>query len=353
MIGTVTKVRPGLYLGGADIAADRAALEVLGITHVLNCAGTDCGDYGAGRFEYLELQLRDKASEQIDAFFYPCYHFLTTALCSGGNVLVHCLRGVSRSATILLSYLILHEHCPYLSAVAALKVLRPCISPNLGYQRRLQAWSNRVLSPSVVPFVRVYEAGYIGSVACMRLFEAEKENFGLDARVTTVIHKENRVWIWVGDANNRPFLSAAEELVGNLQRFEGVTSGPIWVEKGKEPELFWQDFRPFYANFPSSPYLSSPQNDRFLAPITPARSLPAPCFYIYPDLVPYSHIDDRDITADGLILHYRPDLSQLWVYIGPSFEPDILSDDDYVSMVQRRSESPSVVSVSSQELLNS
>lgn len=348
MMETVTQVRPGLYLGGADIAGNKAALEALEITHILNCARPDCDNYWTGRFVYLDLWLKDKASEPIDALFYSCYHFLTAALCSGGHVLIHCLRGVSRSVTILLSFLILQERCPYPSALVALQALRPCVCPNLGYQRRLQAWSDRLLSP-IVPFVRVYQAGYIGSRAYMRLVEAEKGSFSLDERVAIVIHSEKWAFLWVGGASSEPFLSAAEALISNLQRFEGLKSAPIYTGKDRESELFWQDFRPFHADFPS-PYLPNPQNDRFLVPFTSPSSSSAACFYIYPDIVPYSHIAQRDIAADRLILHFNPNSQELNVYIGPAFEPDILSASDYVSMVQSRSGRPRVVSVTEKEL---
>ena len=341
---SVTKVRPQLYLGGEEIAKDKATLRALEITHILNCAATDCDNYWA-ELVYLGLPLRDKSSEPIDAFFYPCYRFISAAISSGNSVLIHCLRGVSRSSTILLSYLILQEHCPYHNAFEALRTLRPCVNPNLGYQRRLQVWSDRLLNPQLVLFPRVYQAGYIGNKSCMRLQETETGDCGLDPRLVTVVHSEARIWIWKADGSNRDFLSAAEELVEDLQRFEEA-SRLIIVQKDCEPELFWQDFSP---HRPSSPY-PSPHNDRFLTPMEPVNILSESCFYIYPDIISYSHISKSDIAEDSLVLHYRPALGQLLAYTGGSFQPDLLSSSEYIHMIQSSIGALNALNISFEEL---
>lgn len=340
----VTKVRPQLYLGGVEIAKDKSALKALEITYILNCAIADCDNYWAEELVYLDLPLKDKSSEPIDAFFYPCYRFISAAISSGNSVLIHCLRGVSRSSTILLSYLILQEHCPYQKALEALRTLRPCVSPNLGYQRRLQVWSDRLLNPRLVLFPRVYLAGYIGNKPCMRLREAETGDCGLDPRLITVVHSDARIWIWKAD--NKDFQPAAEELVEDLQRFEGAST-LIIAQKDSEPELFWQDFSP---HRPSNPYHFSPINDRFLTPMASADCKSEFSFYIYPDIISYSHISKSDIAEDSLVLHYCPALGQILAYVGGAFEPDLLSSSDYIHMVQSRIGVLNVVNISLEEL---
>ena len=59
------------------------------------------------------------------------------ALSSGGKVLVHCYAGVSRSATIVIAYLILEHNLGCLEATALVKRQRPEVFPNAGFQRQL------------------------------------------------------------------------------------------------------------------------------------------------------------------------------------------------------------------------
>ena len=96
-----------LYLGGDYIAQDRESFEKYGITHVVNCAA----DYSANYFEnegviYKSYHLKDHVRENIECLFYDAIQFMQDARDKGGKVFVHCVQGVSRSATICLSYII-------------------------------------------------------------------------------------------------------------------------------------------------------------------------------------------------------------------------------------------------------
>lgn len=57
-----------------------------------------------------------------------------------GCVLVHCHAGVSRSATVVIAYLMQEKDLTFDQAFSFASKKRPVIFPNMGFQRQLQEW---------------------------------------------------------------------------------------------------------------------------------------------------------------------------------------------------------------------
>ncbi|XP_043938995.1 dual specificity protein phosphatase 26 isoform X2 [Protopterus annectens] len=138
------EVWPGLYLGDQDIAADRHELRRLGITHILNA----CHSRWRGGPEYYEgmpityngIEAHDSPTFDMSVHFYPAADFVHQAL-KQGKVLVHCAVGVSRSATLVLAYLMIHHNMTLVEAIKTVKDHRGII-PNRGFLRQLVALDN-------------------------------------------------------------------------------------------------------------------------------------------------------------------------------------------------------------------
>ncbi|MBN3296921.1 dual specificity protein phosphatase 26 [Amia ocellicauda] len=134
------EVWPGLYIGDQDIAADRRELTKLGITHILNCAHTKWRG-GAEHYEgmnitYHGIEAHDSPTFDMSVNFYPAAEFIHKALNSGGKILVHCAVGVSRSATLVLAYLMIRQNMTLVEAIKTVKDHRGII-PNRGFLRQL------------------------------------------------------------------------------------------------------------------------------------------------------------------------------------------------------------------------
>lgn len=146
---------------------DKFGLYQLGITHVLNashgklcCKGSD--DFYGTTVKYYGVPANDLPTFDLSPYFYPAAEFIHQALTSGGTasrfseddtnlsfhyicfclfwlsgkVFVHCAVGVSRSAALVLAYLMIHHHLSLLSSIRCVQQKR-WIFPNRGFLQQL------------------------------------------------------------------------------------------------------------------------------------------------------------------------------------------------------------------------
>ncbi|KAH6842907.1 protein-tyrosine phosphatase-like protein [Chaetomium sp. MPI-CAGE-AT-0009] len=57
------------------------------------------------------------------------------------NVLVHCRKGISRSATIIVAYLMRTRRQPLDAALASVKAIRPRVRPTPNFREQLAVWA--------------------------------------------------------------------------------------------------------------------------------------------------------------------------------------------------------------------
>uniref|UniRef100_A0A183F1X3 TYR_PHOSPHATASE_2 domain-containing protein n=1 Tax=Heligmosomoides polygyrus TaxID=6339 RepID=A0A183F1X3_HELPZ len=95
------------------------------------------------RFEVLKIQLSDCSSSDISSHFATTNRFIHAARMKHAAVLVHCLAGVSRSATVVAAYLITACDMSFLSALSLIAKKRPVINPNFGFRMQLCTYADR------------------------------------------------------------------------------------------------------------------------------------------------------------------------------------------------------------------
>uniref|UniRef100_K3WQS2 protein-tyrosine-phosphatase n=1 Tax=Globisporangium ultimum (strain ATCC 200006 / CBS 805.95 / DAOM BR144) TaxID=431595 RepID=K3WQS2_GLOUD len=141
-------VLPGqLFVGSFGAANNRDALQTHGISHVL-CVSPTLPLVFPDAFTYLRIAVADLPSVRISESFSMALDFIDSALLDGGCVLVHCFAGKSRSATLVLAYLIARKQMRLEAALALLQALRPQVQPNSGFLAELALWEQQQLQQS-------------------------------------------------------------------------------------------------------------------------------------------------------------------------------------------------------------
>ncbi|NXA28927.1 DS13B phosphatase, partial [Ibidorhyncha struthersii] len=140
----VDQVWPNIYLGDAWAARSKTTLQSLNITHILNAAdgpysiNTGAKYYKDLQIEYYGVEAFDDPSFDLSIFFYDAANFIGKALnTSGGKVFVHCAMGVSRSASLVLAFLMIHENMTLVDALKTVSAHRD-ICPNSGFLSQLR-----------------------------------------------------------------------------------------------------------------------------------------------------------------------------------------------------------------------
>ncbi|KAM9804183.1 dual specificity phosphatase 29-like [Neosynchiropus ocellatus] len=142
----VNQVWPSIYIGDEKTALERPGLRELGITHVLNAAEGKWNNVLTGPDYYCDMNVRyfgveadDKPTFNISQFFGSAAHFIHEALSLPENkILVHCVMGRSRSATLVLAYLMMKHNLTVVDAIEHVRQRR-CILPNHGFLKQLRA----------------------------------------------------------------------------------------------------------------------------------------------------------------------------------------------------------------------
>ncbi|XP_062269838.1 dual specificity phosphatase 29-like [Platichthys flesus] len=148
----VNEVWPNVYIGDEQTAKDKSNLRGLGITHVLNAAeGTwNNVDTGAGYYTDMDVVYYGVVAEDVQTFdlsqyFFSAARFIEETLKNPQNkLLVHCVMGRSRSATLFLAYLMICEGMTVVDAVEHVKRRRRII-PNWGFLKQLRELDTHLL----------------------------------------------------------------------------------------------------------------------------------------------------------------------------------------------------------------
>ena len=134
--------------GGNYANNNPAILKYIGITHVLNMAielKPNANMIAEGRIKYKHIMADDSINYNMRFHFEEAFRFIDDAVRTNGKVLVHCMMGISRSATIVIGYLMSRHKMSLNDAFVLVKRKRPAIQPNPTFMRLLQQYEYELL----------------------------------------------------------------------------------------------------------------------------------------------------------------------------------------------------------------
>ncbi|KAL4235099.1 Dual specificity protein phosphatase 22 [Mactra antiquata] len=139
----MNKIITGIYVGNFRDAKDIEKLNENNITHILSIH-----DYAKPLHEdkkYLCINASDTPQQSLTEYFEECIEFIHKARLEKGNVLVHCLAGVSRSVTVTAAYIMTVTKLGWRDSINAIRGARSVANPNFGFQKQLQVYENEGL----------------------------------------------------------------------------------------------------------------------------------------------------------------------------------------------------------------
>lgn len=134
-----THIIDNIYLGSAFNAASYYTLKELNIKKVVNVT-QEISQYYADDFEYKTYKLYDNNLDDITNFLEDAYNYITM---TDDNILVHCYMGSSRSATIVVYYLMKKYNMSLEESIEYVKTRRNIVNLTTKFKEELNIVGNQ------------------------------------------------------------------------------------------------------------------------------------------------------------------------------------------------------------------
>uniref|UniRef100_A0A8C0VG09 Dual specificity phosphatase 16 n=1 Tax=Cyanistes caeruleus TaxID=156563 RepID=A0A8C0VG09_CYACU len=161
-----TRILPHLYLGCQRDVLNKELMQQNDIGYVLNASNTCPKPDFIPESHFLRVPVNDSFCEKILPWLDKSVDFIEKAKASNGCVLVHCLAGISRSATIAIAYIMKRMDMSLDEAYRFVKEKRPTISPNFNFLGQLLDFEKKIKNQSGQP----------GHISKLKLLHLEKSS---------------------------------------------------------------------------------------------------------------------------------------------------------------------------------
>ncbi|RDB22761.1 Dual specificity protein phosphatase 1B [Hypsizygus marmoreus] len=138
-----------LFLGNILAARSSRSLTERRITHILSvCTDEIPAELPASGICHMRIPVEDVDYADLLIHLPSACQFIEQALRGGGNVLVHCVQGISRSAAVVAAYLMWRRRVNSTQALDMVRSVRDQIWPNPGFQEQLVLFELCQYAPS-------------------------------------------------------------------------------------------------------------------------------------------------------------------------------------------------------------
>lgn len=156
----ISEILPSLYLCGACAIVRPETLENLEIKFVVN-ATVELPDTPLPNEppSYLRVPIKDVRESNLMEYFDQVADLIEKTRQEYGKSLVHCVAGVSRSASLVIAYLIKYADMTLKSAFQHVRSIRPQVRPNIGFFKQLIEYEQRLHGTTTVAMVHCTSLG--------------------------------------------------------------------------------------------------------------------------------------------------------------------------------------------------
>lgn len=158
---SMNQILPGIYLGNkygageitlidpVEMRQDRIEdLQKQNVGYIVKCTGTLPEDQKVPGITYKCFDIKAEG-DNIQPHFEELYQFIEQAKAAGRNVFIHCNEGTSRSASLVIAYLMKKHGLSYQQALNLVKAQRPCAEPIANFAEQLQQYEIALRAPPV------------------------------------------------------------------------------------------------------------------------------------------------------------------------------------------------------------
>ena len=126
-----------IYLGDFRTADNMDILRQYNITHIINCAFNLPNKF-PNEITYKRLDLRDEPDQPLIEILEEAYEFIKEN--KDKNIFVHCVFGKSRSASVVIFYIMKEKKINFQEAKNFVKNIRSIVEPNSGFELELNKY---------------------------------------------------------------------------------------------------------------------------------------------------------------------------------------------------------------------
>ncbi|KAF9237379.1 hypothetical protein BU15DRAFT_48773 [Melanogaster broomeanus] len=132
------EIVPNLWIGDLSSALDVENLRAKNIFSIVTAMRGKVTINAT--FNKYQINIDDSADEDVLVHFLPSISFIQRELDKARGVLVHCMAGISRSATIVTAYIMYTQSVDASAALEIIRAVRPQVDPNEGFLQQLEVF---------------------------------------------------------------------------------------------------------------------------------------------------------------------------------------------------------------------
>lgn len=156
----LSQINDYLFLSSVGSLSQVDQFSLLGITHIVSVMINPPALPES--IKHLTIRIQDSEQENIQIHFEEVFDFIKDAKQNNSKVLIHCEKGISRSASFVIAWLLNEKHhkdfsVDYEATLRFVKKIRMSVAPNKGFSKQLKEYEkslNHLLSEKFSPSLK-------------------------------------------------------------------------------------------------------------------------------------------------------------------------------------------------------